>query len=100
MVQGHALRAVLEDLQTRYECFGDVRGIGLMQAAELVSDRERKTKDKKTRDLLLEKCFGDGLLLFNCDESTIRFCPPLIVDENQINISLEILESVLKRICS
>ncbi len=32
--------------------------------------------------------------------STIRFCPPLIVDENQITISLENLESVLKRICS
>ena len=97
-IRGNALRAGLDELAARYEILGDIRGIGLMQAAELVSDRDKKTRDKKTRDMLLEKCFENGLLLLSCGESTIRFCPPLIVSAEEIDIALEIFESVLKGI--
>ncbi len=56
-VQGRTLRAGLDKLKNKYECLGDIRGIGLMQAAEIVSERQNKTPDKKTRDKLLKKVF-------------------------------------------
>jgi 4-aminobutyrate aminotransferase len=96
--RGRQLRKGLENLQKEFECIGDVRGLGLMQAAELVSDRHRKTPDKQLRDQLLLRCFENGLLLLSCGESTIRFCPPLITTADQVDMGLELFADVLKKI--
>jgi 4-aminobutyrate aminotransferase len=96
--RGSQLRKGLETLQQEFECIGDVRGLGLMQAAELVSDRHRKTPDKALRDQLLLRCFENGLLLLSCGESTIRFCPPLITTADQVDMGLDIFAEVLKEI--
>jgi 4-aminobutyrate aminotransferase len=93
--RGQELRSGLEALQQEFECLGDVRGLGLMQAVELVKDRETKEPDTEKRDKLLKLCFQNGLMLLSCGESTIRFCPPLIVESEQIEVGLEIFSSVL-----
>ena len=95
-VQGDKLRAGLNSLQQNYECLGDIRGLGLMQAAELVKDRNTKIPDKSLRDKLLQGCFKKGLLLLSCGESVIRFCPPLIISSDDTEVALEIFETVLK----
>ena len=95
-IQGEKLRAGLNGLQQQYECLGDIRGLGLMQAAELVKDRHTKTPDKALRDKLLQGCFQKGLLLLSCGESVIRFCPPLIISSEDTEVALEIFETVLK----
>jgi 4-aminobutyrate aminotransferase len=97
-VQGEILRKGLDEIKEQFECIGDVRGLGLMQAAEFVTDRHTKTPDKKVRNLMLRKCFEHGLLLLSCGDSTIRFCPPLITTKEQIEIGLEIFADVLKQI--
>jgi len=96
--RGSQLRKGLETLQQEFECIGDVRGLGLMQAAELVSDRHGKTPDKQLRDQLLLRCFENGLLLLSCGESTIRFCPPLITTADQVDMGIEIFAEVLKEL--
>ena len=93
--RGRQLRDGLEVLQKKFECLGDIRGLGLMQAAELVKDRETKEPDKPLRDKMLERCFQKGLLLLSCGESTIRFCPPLIAGSQEIEVAVEIFEDVL-----
>ncbi|MCF8106665.1 MAG: acetyl ornithine aminotransferase family protein [Desulfohalobiaceae bacterium] len=95
---GLILRAGLKEIQKEYECLGDVRGLGLMQAAELVKDRDKKQADKALRDRILKRCFENGLLLLSCGESTVRFCPPLVVDQEQITVALEIFSRVLKEV--
>jgi hypothetical protein len=58
----------LRDLQEEVRLIGDVRGLGLMIAAELV--RNRKTKEpahKETVDIL-DKAFKKGLLLLSAGE--------------------------------
>jgi 4-aminobutyrate aminotransferase len=99
-VLGERLRAGLDALANRHECMGDVRGLGLMQAVEFVDDRIRKNPDKTLRDAVLQGCFQKGLLLLSCGESVIRFCPPLIVSAEDIDVALEIYESVLKSLRS
>lgn len=96
---GQVLRAGLKEIQKEYECLGDIRGLGLMQAAELVKDRDKKQADKALRDKILKRCFENGLLLLSCGESTVRFCPPLVVDQEQITVALEIFSTVLKEVC-
>lgn len=94
--RGHQLMEALKQLQTEQECMGDVRGLGLMQAVEFVSDRESKAPAKELRDRVLRRCFEKGLLLLSCGVSTIRFCPPLIVTDEQTDTALSILADVLK----
>jgi 4-aminobutyrate aminotransferase len=51
--------------------------------------------DAKLRDAVMSKCFENGLLLLNCGESTIRFCPPLIVSREDVDSAVRIFDSVL-----
>jgi 4-aminobutyrate aminotransferase len=51
--------------------------------------------DTKFRDQVMFKCFDQGLLLLSCGESTIRFCPPLIVQRDKVDIAAEIFDGVL-----
>lgn len=94
-VQGHKLRAGLDRLQQKYECIGDIRGLGLMQAVELVIDRHTQQPDKTLRDRLLYGCFKKGLLLLSCGESVLRFCPPLIITSEDIVVALDVFEREL-----
>ena len=45
---------------------------------------------------LMEACFRHGLLILTCGASTVRFCPPLVVTEAQIDEAMTIFEEVLR----
>ena len=79
---------------------GDVRGMGLMIGVELMLDRETKAPASKERDKIVEMAFQRGLLLLGCGESSIRFCPPLIVKKEEVDVAVEILERCLRKIQS
>lgn len=63
------------------------RGRGLFDAIDL--------KDQKSRDELSKKLFSGGVLALKAAERTIRFRPPLIIDENDVNLLSERLRSAL-----
>jgi 4-aminobutyrate aminotransferase len=96
--QGERLQAGLRALQERYECIGDVRGLGLMVGAELVKDRERKTPAADWRGHIIQRAFEKGLLILGCGQNGIRFCPALTVDAVEIDACLEIVEECLKEV--
>ncbi|MEO0131729.1 MAG: acetyl ornithine aminotransferase family protein [candidate division WOR-3 bacterium] len=85
----------LEALQAKYQFIGDIRGKGLMVAMELVEDSISKRPIPEKRNSIVYQCFERGLLLQGCGESAIRFSPPLIVNEEEVNVAMDILESVL-----
>ncbi len=94
--RGEQLRRGLLQLKRDHEVIGDVRGIGLMMAMELVSSRDPYTLAPKLRDDLVQAAFEQGLLLLGCGESAIRFCPPLCISEQQVDRALEILAGLLQ----
>ncbi len=94
--QGRLLRKRLEEIQETHPRIGDVRGLGLMQAAELVRDPEKRTRDPKLRDAIVEEAFRRGLVLLGCGRNSVRFIPPLVVSAKQIDEGIEILEDSLK----
>jgi 4-aminobutyrate aminotransferase len=93
--RGEQLRQGLLRLQRLHPEVGDVRGLGLMMAVDLVRDGDRQTPDPVLRDEVVQTAFRHGLLLLGCGESAIRFCPPLCITAGQIDTALHILGGVL-----
>lgn len=95
-VVGEYLKTHLLELTRRYPLIGDVRGVGLMLGVELVKDRVTREPAVEARNQIIQKAFRRGLLLLGCGESGIRFTPPLVVTQKEVDIAIEILDRCLK----
>ena len=93
--RGDQLKAALQELAAPHDWIGEVRGLGLMVAMEIVKDRRSLEQDPARRDLLVEKAFKHGLLLLGCGQSAVRFSPPLCVTAEQVETALGILSNVV-----
>lgn len=89
---GDYLRRRLEEMKDSHNIIGDVRGLGLMQATEIVKDKESKERAVKERDKIIEVAFNKGLILLGCGNSSIRYIPPLNVTIEEIDVAMEILD--------
>ena len=89
--RGEELRAGLLDLQGKHPWIGDVRGMGLMQAMEIVVDPVGKKPDPKRTNALLEACRDEGLLLGQGGMwgHCVRIGPSLLVTADEIAEGIE-----------
>ncbi len=96
--RGTQLMAGLGHLQEKYPAIGDVRGIGLMIGTEFRTQDRRP--DKTSAKAIAHACYDRKLLLLTCGpwDNTIRWIPPLVVNESQINQALNILEDSLAEV--
>jgi 4-aminobutyrate aminotransferase len=92
---GALLKERLAALRGRHAAIGDVRGLGLMIGVEFVSPGPGHAPDARLRDRVMQKCFEKGLLLLSCGESTLRFCPPLIVGAEEVEAATAIFDAAL-----
>jgi len=93
---GRLLRAGLEELQRRFpRSIGDVRGMGLMQAVELVEDETagNRTPDRALTGRVFEEAKKRGLLIGKggLEGNSFRIAPALTVGKAEIDEALEIL---------
>ena len=87
-IQGKRLLEGIEHLGEKYSnIISNARGRGLMCAFDL--------KTSELRDELRNKIYSNDLVVLGCGEKTIRFRPPLIISEEEIDEALEILDSTL-----
>jgi 4-aminobutyrate aminotransferase len=74
---------------------GDVRGRGLMIGIELVRDKITREPATALRNRLEALAFERGLMVLGCGETTLRLCPPLLINEYEATVALDILEESL-----
>jgi 4-aminobutyrate aminotransferase len=92
--QGARLLDSLKDLQAEYPIIGDVRGRGLMVGVEFGAyDQPNKDAAKAVQ----KACLDRDLLLLTCGtfDNVIRWIPPLVVNEAQIDEALGIFAEAL-----
>ncbi|MCL4138449.1 UNVERIFIED_CONTAM: hypothetical protein GTU68_009927 [Idotea baltica] len=104
-VQGDHLRAGLEELKERFpKTVGDVRGMGLMQAMELVVDETAmdRTPNTDATGKLFESCKDRGLLVGKggLNGNVLRIAPALNVTPAEIDEALRILGESLATFAS
>jgi 4-aminobutyrate aminotransferase len=92
---GVILKEQLMALKSRHAVIGDVRGLGLMIGVEFESADGSHAPDARLRDRVMQQCFAQGLLLLSCGESTLRFCPPLIVTAEETKTAVEIFDAAV-----
>lgn len=96
-VQGDRLLAGLRDAVGDHLAVGDVRGRGLMVAVELVN--ADGTPDGGLASEVLRRASDLGLLLLRCGAygQVVRFIPPLIVDEQQVDQGIALFAEALSK---
>jgi len=94
-VVGDYLQKGLRALQEKYECIGDVRGLGLMVGVEFIEDEETNRPAPELRDRIEMACFNRGLIILGCGTSTIRWSPPLILTKENVDVALKIFDDAI-----
>jgi 4-aminobutyrate aminotransferase-like enzyme len=84
---GAYLRAGLEDLKDKHGIIGEVRGMGLMQAVELVQDRRSKTPATVETLRVMEAARENRILLGRGGlfGNVLRISPPLNITKSDVN---------------
>ena len=94
--QGGRLRDGLEALKAKYPSIGDARGMGLMQALEVVdpSSPDGKAPDPKKVLRVFEETRRLGLLIGKGGlySNVIRLTPPMIVTAGEVDQALAVLD--------
>lgn len=96
---GDLLNAGLLDIAARHDVVGDVRGRGLMQGIELVTDREAKTGADELGAAVTRRCYDLGLHM-NVVQlpgmgGIFRIAPPLTATDDEIRSGLEMLDQAI-----
>lgn len=96
--RGVQLMSGLGHLQEEFPVIGDVRGLGLMVGTEFRTPEG--APDKATAKQVAQHCLENRLLMLTCGpwENTLRWMPPLMVSDVQIDQALKIFASALKAV--
>ncbi|MEC1722919.1 4-aminobutyrate--2-oxoglutarate transaminase [Schinkia azotoformans] len=97
---GRQLMAAFHHLQNKYELIGDVRGLGAMCAMELVEDRNTKEPATAKTAEIVKYCWQHGLFALSAGmySNVLRFLPPLIISDDELNEGISILESAFESV--
>ena len=91
-------REHLERLAKKHEIIGDVRGRGLLQGIELVTDRQTREPAYEQGRAIGRWCLENGLILsVRRKGSVFRFVPPFTTTEAQLDQAAEILDQAITR---
>ncbi len=90
----------MESWLERFDCVGDVRGLGAMLAIELVKDRGTKEPDAELATRVAEAAFERGLLLLKAGihSNCIRVLVPLVITDEQLSEALGAWEEALEAV--
>src|ERR1700685_3856266 len=95
---GEFIRGLTADWTTRHKIVGEVRGKGLMIGIEIVRDQKTKERAPDLRNRLVQMAFHKGLLILGSGDTTLRFCPPLIIDEEQAEFAVRTVDACITEI--
>ena len=104
---GAYLEDGLRKLQRKYDCIGDVRGLGMMLGVEFVKGRNATVMERAStnadclapapelRDAIEMACYNRGLIILGCGPNSIRWSPPLILAKEHVDVALEIFDDAI-----
>ncbi|HMH01181.1 MAG TPA: 4-aminobutyrate--2-oxoglutarate transaminase [Terriglobales bacterium] len=89
------------DWQRKWPMIGDVRGLGAMQAIELVQSADTRLPAPDETKQIVQYCYERGLIILSAGSysNVIRALMPLVITDAQMDEALVVLESALQTVC-
>jgi adenosylmethionine-8-amino-7-oxononanoate aminotransferase len=78
-----------------HERVGEVRGVGLIAAVELVEDKASRAPATELAKRVTQLCQDNGLIVRNVAGCALAVCPPLIISRDQVD---EIVDKLTRAI--
>ncbi|MCI0765990.1 4-aminobutyrate--2-oxoglutarate transaminase [Bacillus sp. TL12] len=99
-VIGSRMMEVFNSWKEKYECIGDVRGLGAMVAIELVKDRNTKEPATEEIKAIMQETHSKGVITISAGiyGNVLRFLPPLVITDEQLEEGLHILETAIAKL--
>ena len=97
---GDYLRMRLDELKDKYEWIGEVRGMGLMQAVELVQDRTSKTPATAETLRIMEAAREQRILLGRggLSGNVLRISPPMNIARSDVDEFIRLLDAIFRQV--
>jgi 4-aminobutyrate aminotransferase-like enzyme len=98
--RGRQLREALEAMKEKYPFIGEVRGMGLMQAVELVENRKTKEPAPKKAARFMEASKRQGILVGKGGlyGNVLRIAPPMLISKGEIADGIARLEKAFEEV--
>jgi 4-aminobutyrate aminotransferase len=97
---GAYFRDGLLALQQRFPCIGNVSGLGLNLAVDLVEDPHTRARAPQLAGRLMDFCFARGVSFKLIQGNILNLKPALVIEKTEIDRVLEVLEEGLSRLLS
>ncbi|PEJ38391.1 4-aminobutyrate--2-oxoglutarate transaminase [Bacillus pseudomycoides] len=99
-VIGSRMMEVFHNWKEKYELIGDVRGLGAMTAIELVKDRNTKEPATEEVKAIMQETHNKGVITISAGiyGNVLRFLPPLVITDEQLEEGLHILETAIAKL--
>ncbi|MED0965402.1 4-aminobutyrate--2-oxoglutarate transaminase [Bacillus paramycoides] len=97
---GERMMGVFNSWKDKYEVVGDVRGIGAMTAIELVKDKETKEPATEEVKAIMKETHSKGVITISAGiyGNVLRFLPPLVITDEQLEEGLTIIEAAIAKL--
>jgi len=97
---GDRFRQRCNSWRRQFPMIGDVRGLGAMQAFELVRDQEKRIPADRETTQLIRHCYEHGLILVGAGTygNVIRLLAPLVITNEQFEEGLDVIECGLEAV--
>jgi len=78
---------------------GEIRGMGLEIGIEIVKDQKSKDRDDESCNIIEKNCLEKGLhITWSGRTSTMMIMPPLVITRKELDMGLEILIEIIKKL--
>jgi 4-aminobutyrate aminotransferase/(S)-3-amino-2-methylpropionate transaminase len=97
MMLGERFRERAAEWQRKAPIIGDIRGIGAMQAFEIVKPDGSRAPDAEATKQITRYCYQHGVILVTAGTygNIIRLLMPLVITNEQIDEAMDVIESAL-----
>jgi 4-aminobutyrate aminotransferase len=94
---GRYLNQRLTEALAKYEIVGDVRGLGMIQGVELVTDRGSKEPNQPAAAKVVYRAYELGLIVYYAGNwgNVLEITPPLILSRDEIDEGVGILDQAI-----
>ncbi|HYK60729.1 MAG TPA: 4-aminobutyrate--2-oxoglutarate transaminase [Bryobacteraceae bacterium] len=97
---GERFQKRAREWQKKWPMIGDVRGLGAMQALELVQSQDKREPAPEETKQVTQYCCEHGVITISAGSygNVVRLLMPLVITDAQMDEALDVLESALKTV--